>query len=168
MKVVVTSNTTKIAARYHRMARNLPGIVDNAIKSLVESDAIPLFENTVRTWTHKPTFAPMQTQRGWAVKVDPVLPFAYVDQGTKPHIIEARHAPLLRFKVPYRAKTKVNVIASYKGARGNQWVSKRRVQHPGTEARNFRDIIMRRIQARMANHVRDELNRASYGAGMGL
>lgn len=168
MKVVATSNTTKIAQRYRNMARRLPGLVDGAIKSLVQSDAVPLFENTVKTWTNKPTLTPTPTPRGWAVKVDPAFPYGWVDQGTPPHIIRARNAPMLRFQGPYHAKTRVNVIASYKGGRGRVWVSKRQVQHPGIEARNFRDIIMRRVQTRMAAHVRAELNRASYGAGTGV
>lgn len=168
MKIVVTSNTTKIAARYRRMARNMPGIVDRAIHDLVESDAIPLFENTTRTWNNIPTFEAVQTARGWAVAVDPVFPYGWVDQGTPAHQITAKNKPLLRFAGPYHAKTKVNVISSYQGGRGNVWVSKRTVQHPGIEARNFRDIIMRRVQSRAARAVRDALNQASYGAGQGI
>lgn len=168
MKIVVTSNTTKVAARYRRMARNLPGVVQQALGDLVRDEAVPQFQSTARTWTRQPKFEPVQTDRGWAVKVDPVLPWSYVDQGTRPHIITARNAPLLRFTGPYHAKTKVGVIASYKGGRGNVWVSKRRVKHPGIEARNFRDIIMRRMQQHAASRVRDALNQASYGAGVGL
>lgn len=150
------------------MARNLPGLVQRGLGELTREEALPLFQNTVKTWTHKPTFEPVQTARGWAVKVDPDLPWRYVDEGTKPHVIEARRVPLLRFTGPYHAKTKPNVIASYQGGRGKVWVSKRRVQHPGTAARNFRDIIMRRVQTRAAGKVRDVLNAASYGARAGL
>lgn len=168
MKVVVTSNSTKIAARYRRMARNMPGLVQRAVHDLVQGEAVPLFQNTTRTWTQQPTFEPTQTAMGWAVKVTPEYPYAWVNAGTRPHVIEAKHAILLRFTGPYHAKTKVNVIGSYKGGRGRVWVSKKRVNHPGTEARNFSDIIMRRIQTRAAGYVRDKLNEASYGAGLGL
>jgi hypothetical protein len=168
MKVVVTSNVTQVSARYRGMARKMPNIVDRAMRDLVELEAVPLFQNTVRTWKHKPTFAPIETPRGWSVKVAPALPWGYVDQGTPPHVITARRAMLLRFTGPYHAKTKVNVIASYQGGRGRVWVSKRSVQHPGIEARNFRDIIMRRMQARAANKVREALNQASYGMGTGI
>lgn len=168
MKVVITSNTTKIAQRYRNMARHMPGLVNQAVHDLVQTEAVPLFGKTTATWEHKPTFEAMQTARGWAVKVTPEYPYAWVNHGAKPHIIEAHHAKLLRFTGPYHAKTKVNVIGSYKGGRGKVWVSKRRVHHPGIEARNFSDIIMKRIQARMAGYVRDRLNQASYGAGQGL
>lgn len=168
MKVVITSNSTKIAQRYRNMARNMPGLVQQAVHDLVQTEAVLLYGETVATWTHKPTFEPVQTARGWAVKSDPKYPYAWVNAGTKPHIIEAHRAKLLRFTYPYRAKTKVNVISAYKGGRGNKWASKRRVNHPGVEARNFTDIIMKRIQKRAAEYVRDKLNQASYGAGQGL
>ncbi len=150
------------------MARNMPGLMHQAIHDLVQAEAIPQFGKTVATWDKRPTFEPTETSRGWAVKVNPVYPYAWVNEGTSPHIIEAKHALLLRFSGPYRAKTKVNVISSYKGGRGNKWTSKRRVKHPGNMPRNFSDIIMTRIQARAAGYVRDKLNQASYGAGQGL
>lgn len=168
MKIVVTSNTTKIAARYRAMARNHGGIVRQAIGDLVREEALPLFQATTRTWVHQPTFEAMTTDRGWAVKVDPVNPYGWVDRGTPPHIIEAKNAINLVFAGPYHAKTKPNVISSYQGGRGKIWTAKKRVNHPGTEARNFTDIIMRRIQARAANAVREALNQASYGSGAGL
>jgi hypothetical protein len=168
VKLVITSNSTKIAKRYRNMARNMPGLVQNAIGELVQTEAVPLFGKTTATWTHKPTFEAVPTERGWAVKATPEYPYAWVNRGTKPHIIQARRATLLRFTGPYHAKTKVNVIWSYKGGRGKVWVSKRRVKHPGIQARNFTDIIMRRVQARAAGYVRDKLNEASYGAGTGL
>lgn len=168
MKTVITSNTSKVSARFRNMARNLPGVVNNAIRDLVVDEALPQFEKTVETWKERPRFSEVKTARGWGVSVDPVLPWSYVDRGTRAHIIEARNAPLLRFTVPSKAKTRPNVIASYIGSRGNQWVSKKRVHHPGIEARNFRDIILKRVQAKAANRIRDELKRTSYGAGMGL
>jgi hypothetical protein len=168
VKIIVTSNTAKMAQRYRNMARNMPGIVNQALHDLVAQEAIPQFKATTATWTHKPAFTPQPTERGWMVAVNPAQPYTWVDAGTKPHIIKAKNVPLLRFAGPYHAKTKPNVIAAYKGGRGNVWVSKRMVHHPGTEARNFRDIIMRRMQARAANKVRAALNEASYGAGFGL
>lgn len=168
MKVVVTSNSSKIAKRYLNMARNMPGLVQQALGDLAREEGIPLFQNTVKTWTHQPTFTTVPTARGWAVNVDPVLPYRYVDEGTTPHLITPRNRPLLRFTGPYHAKTKPGVLASYKGGRGKVWVSSRKVKHPGTQPRNFRDIIMRRIQARAAGYVRDKLREASYGAGQGL
>ena len=159
MKIVVTSNTSKIAQRYRNMARNMPGIVDKAIHDLVAQEAIPLFQKTTDTWMHKPAFTPQQTARGWMVQVEPAFPYQWVNKGTR-----VRYATMSR---DWKSKTKPNVISSFRGAGRMLFVSRKR-PHPGIEARNFQDIIMRRIQARAANKVRQSLNEASYGAGMGL
>ena len=159
MKIVVTSNITKLAERYRRMARNLPGIVDRAMGDLVRDEAVPLFQNTTRTWVNRPSFEPVKTLRGWAVGIDPIYPWKYVDEGTR-----VRRAIMSR---DWKSKTKPNVITSYAG-RGRVVFISRKVNLPGIQARNFRDIIMRRIQARAARAVRDALNQASYGAGQGL
>lgn len=167
-KSIVTSNTSQVSARFKRMARNLPGVVDKSIHDLVEDEALPLFEKTTATWNDKPEFLVVKTARGYGVRVEPQYPWDYVNKGTRAHPIEARNVPLLRFTGPYHAKTKVNVISSYHGGRGRVWVSKRMVQHPGIEARNFSDIILKRVQARAANRVRKDLSDASYGAGTGI
>ncbi len=167
MKIVLQSNITKVAARYQRMSRNMPGIVDAAIQSLARDEGIPLFQNTTKTWQHKPTFETVKQPRGWAIKTSDQV-YNWVDQGTKPHIITAKNVPFLLFRYPYKSATVPNVISARAAARGNNWARKRSVHHPGTEARNFTDIIMRRLQQRAANRVRQALNDASYGAGVGL
>ena len=159
MKLVVTSNITKVSARYRRMASNLPGVVDNAIKALVTDEALPQFENTVTTWTNQPTFTPVPTPRGWAVQVAPEYPYGWVNRGTR-----IRYATMSK---DWKSKTKPNVIASYAGRGRLLFVSRKRPR-PGIQARNFSTIILTRIQARAANRVRDALNQASYGAGQGL
>lgn len=159
MKTVITSNITKVAARYRRMSRNLPGVVDNAIKALVTDEAVPQFETTVKTWQHQPTFTPTATARGWAVQVAPEYPYGWVNRGTR-----IRYATMSK---DWRSKTKPNVIASYAGRGRLLFVSRKRPR-PGIQARNFSTIILTRIQARAANRVRDALNQASYGAGQGL
>ncbi len=141
-----------------------------AVHDLVQTEAVPQFGKTVTTWTHKPTFTAQETPRGWGINVTPDFPWRWVDEGTrKGYKIPKTPRPYpLRWQGPYHAKTKINVIASYKGGRGRVWVSKWQVTHPGIEARNFRDIILKRIQTRAAGYVRDKLNQASYGAGQGL
>lgn len=159
MRVVIRSNITKVAARYRRMARNLPGVVDRAIKSLAETEAIPLFEATTATWVNQPTFTAQQTARGWAVKVDPAYPFGWVDRGTR-----VRRAVMSRDWV---SKTNPNIFASYAG-RGRVVFISRKIKRPGIVARNITDRATRRVQPMAANHVRAALNEASYGAGIGL
>lgn len=108
-----------------------------------------LYRKTVKTWAHRVTFRKVKTSNGRSVyTVDKV--YQYVDKGTKPHIIRAKRAPNLRFRVGgFKPKTKVNVINSYKGAPADgDFVSKRQVNHPGTEARNFSSIIEERMRKR--------------------
>lgn len=159
MKTVITSNITKVAARYRRMARNLPGVVDRAIQSLAQDEAVPQFEKTVATWTRQPTFTPVKTPRGWAVQVAPEYPYGWVNRGTR-----IRHALM---SADWKSKTKPNVISSYAG-RGRLLFVSRKITRPGIVARNFQQIILTRMQAHAANRVRDALNEASYGAGVGL
>lgn len=159
MKLVITSNITKVSARYKRMARNLPGVVDAALRELVEQEAIPLYKNTVATWTAQPQFQAVKTVRGYSVNVNPDEPWKWVNQGTR-----VRRAIMSR---DWRSKTKPNVISSFNGAGRVVFIS-RKITRPGIEARNFTNIISKRVQARAANKVREKLRETSYGAGMGL
>lgn len=165
-KLVITSNSSKISARYRRIAARMPNVITQTLQQLADG-AIPMFDQTVATWSNKPTFQTSFTQRGVTVNTDDPR-FGWVDRGTRPHVIEAKNAPLLRFQGPYHAKTKVNVISSYQGGRGKVWVAKKRVNHPGTEARNFSHIIFTRVQARAANTLRANLDEAIAGSGTGI
>lgn len=66
------------------------------------------------------------------------LHFLWTDKGTKPHIIEAKTAPMLRFQVGYSPRT-APVAQSHVGTgqASGAYVSKFRVNHPGTDARQF-------------------------------
>jgi hypothetical protein len=159
MKTQITSNIGKVSARYKKMARNLPGVIDKATRDLVVDEAIPLFQNTVRTWQRQPRFVTRKVYHGYGVEVDPDKPWDWINQGTR-----VRYATMSK---DWRSKTKPNVIASYNGAGRVLFVS-RKHPRPGIQARNFTDIIMKRVQARAANRMRAALNEASYGAGVGI
>lgn len=141
------------------MAKTMPNIVQQALRDLAQTEAIPLFQNTVRTWVHQPSFTPQPTARGWAIGIDPVKPYLYIDRGTR-----VRYALMSK---DWRSKTKPGVIASFRG-QGRMLFVSRKMPRPGIQARNFTDIIMRRMQARAANKVREALSQASYGTGVGL
>jgi len=159
MRIIIKSNITQIAARYRRMARNLPGVVERAMGEFTRQEAIPLFEKATGTWINQPTFEAQQTPRGWKVDVDPVFPFGWVDRGTR-----VRYATLSR---DWRSKSKPNVIAAYAG-RGRVLFISRKRPRPGIVARNFTTTITMRLQPKVARYVCDVLNQASYGAGQGL
>lgn len=124
------------------------------------------FEKTTATWSAKPSFE--ITSEPFARNVftsDRV--FRWVEQGTKPHLIEPRGAmsagenARLKFKVPFAPKTQKNVIGSYQGSRGHTVIKPMQVQHPGIQAREFSDTIAREwnSQHRLRDIIQAEINR---------
>lgn len=96
---------------------------------------------TIETWKHKPKFViekSGQYQRDIFTE-DEI--YGYVTGGTRPHEIRAKNAPRLAFQTGYSAKTRPNVIRSNVGGRSGPTVFAMSVHHPGTEARNFEDVI---------------------------
>ena len=83
--------------------------------------------------------------------------YGYVNNGTEPHIIRAKNAPFLVFRTGGTAKTSVGQLKSGKGSRGIDWVSKKEVRHPGTEARKFDEIIAKRFKDRWVKESTDAL-----------
>lgn len=163
----LTSNSPRLSVYFRRMARQLPGTLDEAVhQSAVEAQQ--LFEKTTQTWRHQPTFELSHEGTGrWGVRTDDPI-YRYVDRGTVPHIIRARNVAYLKFTVPFTSKTKPRYIASFQGSRGNQWVRKKQIHHPGIKAREFSTIIKQRAQAPTANRLRAALRQATYGPGAGL
>lgn len=159
MKTQITSNISKVSERFRRMSRNLHGVIDKATKALVEDEALPLFEKTTRTWKTETRFYVRKAYHGYGVEVSPQYPFDWVNKGTR-----VRRAIMSK---DWRSKTKPGVIASYGGSGRVVFIS-RKVSMPGIQARNFTDIIMRRVQARAVNKMRQALSDASYGAGVGI
>ncbi len=117
-----------------------------------------MYKRTVRTWSSpKPKF----TAKGSTTSPGPRggkasqkmefevstedERFIWTDLGTKRHVIRPkRTGGTLKFRVGGRPKTKVRTIGSGRGSQGRQWVSTKRVQHPGTKARQFTATIEKR------------------------
>ncbi len=121
------------------------------------AEAKALFEKTTRTWTHKPVFVLRRSAIGRTVSTRGDSPFAWVDEGTRAHVITAKRSPYLSFRTGGRPKTKPGFIASYLGSEGTGWVRAESVQHPGTKARGFSKEIQRRIQARFRHRFKQVL-----------
>lgn len=66
------------------------------------------------------------------------------DQGTRPHVIRAKNVPRLIFKTGYSAKTKPGFFGSFPGGSFGPTVSKFQVNHPGTQARRWSKLIVKR------------------------
>jgi hypothetical protein len=123
------------------------------------------YNQTVQTWRNKPSFevAVSLSGGGATVLVTPDGPnrqqFEYVDKGTRPHIIRPRRATVLRFKSTYRAKTSPGVIGSGPGGASGSDVYRQFVNHPGTEARRFSEIIEKRRRKRFQEAMVDAMQR---------
>jgi len=112
------------------------------------------FEKTVATWDGaKPTFkvAIGLTGQDAIVLVGPAgstegaQKWVWLNDGTRPHPIAAKNVPNLVFRhgSGFKAKTKVKVFGSGPGANTGALVKKKRVQHPGIEARDWTGEIAR-------------------------
>lgn len=139
--------------------------LEDALKA-TEKAMIKDFESTVSTWRHKPRFKRLSSSGGLALRGggrDVVLRvgvndkskhsdiYAYVNYGTRPHIISAVNANFLRWPTgQYVAKTVPNQLVSKKGSirgglggrgRTKQYNYARSVNHPGTQGRFFDQVI---------------------------
>ncbi len=98
------------------------------------------FDVTTQTWRKRPTFT-IEEQPGERIIATDNEIYGYVNDGTRPHVIRAKNAPSLVFGVPSSPKTAVRVVGSTAGSRGNTIVRVKQVNHPGTDAREFDQVI---------------------------
>lgn len=113
------------------------------------------FQKTVRTWKKQPDFIVSQRKilggYIYSCYTENEI-YMYVNNGTKPHIIRATRGvnfvTPLAFNYPYTAKTRPGVLKSFKGGKGSNFAQAIEVQHPGTKARKFDEIIQKRFKER--------------------
>lgn len=111
-------------------------------------------ERTTRNWKGvKPTFEALISLMGGGATllVGPVGPtkgvqkWTWLEEGTRPHVIRAKRAPFLRYRLGYNPSTRPGTLTS----RGSYYVGRhfRRskvVHHPGTQARGWAPLIQKR------------------------
>ena len=88
----------------------------------------------------------------------------FVDKGTSPHTIRATKAPYLKFRSGYQAKTaakpaRYNISGG--GVSTGEWKSKKVVQHPGSEGRNFEQTIASDYKKEFAKITNNAFRRAA-------
>lgn len=130
-------------------AQKMGNIIKNTLTAQAKAIKVD-FDVTTQTWDHRPVFTittPGRFQRLIATD-DPI--YAMLDKGTKAHTIRPKSARgILRFTTPFRAKTVPNAIRSNKGSKGNTQVVARVVNHPGTAARNWAQVIAKKWNAQI-------------------
>lgn len=123
------------------------------------------FESTVSTWHHKPEFRLKLEQSPSYLRVvvgTNAKVYEYVSKGTRPHTIRARRRSL-RFRSGYSSKTVPGRIPARGGGARGSYVFRPQVRHPGTEARNFPDLIVDARQPAFAPRIQAAINRWAAG-----
>jgi hypothetical protein len=106
-------------------------------------------EATTQTWEHRVKFVVRVVKRsgvlGITVSTKDVI-YAYVNYGTKAHVIRPKRAKVLRFQSGHTAKTRPGFIGSTPGGVSGGAVFAQEVHHPGSAPRGFDIAIARRRQ----------------------
>lgn len=141
--------------------------IEKELKTRVKDKALRLLNRTVRTWTHKPHFQAALIGRGseavslriWATGPNAQI-WNWVNLGTRPHIITIRNARSLRFMSGFRPKTRVRVLSSHRGGTFGSPVFRKRVRHPGTQAREFHIAVAFRLRDDFGRDIENAIRRA--------
>lgn len=158
-----TSNSPRLGKAFGSLIRNQPKVIDETVR-LLATDSLELFNKTTTTWSRRPTFTVVKSATArYGVKTDSKR-WNWVDRGTRLRTIRAKPGGVLLFKVPFRAKSKVGILRSFKGRRGNKWVAAKKVRHK-IRARNWTQTVVRRLQPQAANRLRRALKTARQDEG---
>jgi len=117
------------------------------------------FERTAATWSSAPGFDIATNGDFERVIGTDDANYARVDEGTRPHVIVA-HGKALAFGAGGAAKTRPRVIGSSGGSKGSGVVFTQRVNHPGTEGRQFADTIGEKWEPVLATKMEQRLGEA--------
>ena len=141
--------------------------VARQLEAQLERDAAGIqtdYESTVATWEHQVEFQARILSAG-GTRVAYVFTndeiYKFVDKGTAPHIIMAKHRmrPLV-FQTGYKAKTAPGTIGSRAGGPFGPTVRALVVHHPGTEARRFTETIQKKWEKDITRAMADVVKNA--------
>lgn len=133
-----------------------------AAKIAETEDVVKDFEKTWKTWRHKPRVTVRITKDGAETRVNDQV-WNWLDQGTKPHVIMPRRAKRLRFQLGFTPKTRVGSLSSGGGGSSGPTVFSRGVNHPGTKARGWSELIQEASEKRFPGRVQIEITKATGG-----
>lgn len=118
------------------------------------------FDVTTQTWNTSVNFSITSRPGERIVETDDRI-YSYVNNGTPAHIIVAKRAKRLAFRVGGRAKTRPGSISSRNGSKGKTQVWPKIVNHPGTEPRKFDEVISKKWDKRLKQSVRQAIKDAT-------
>lgn len=126
------------------------------------------YEATVATWDTDVKFKEQVSLKESAPSISITTDnevYRYVNEGTKPHIIEPVRAKRLRFQSGYNAKTTPGVLSSKNGGANGDTVFSMRVKHPGTKARKFDEAVNQKWEKQLRADLKDAMKRARQKSG---
>lgn len=126
------------------------------------------YRETVAGWKHEVKFETVialgKTKAEFLVGTDDAI-YRYVDEGTRPHIIRPVKAKALHFFGGGRAKTTPGILRSGAGSRGGSEVFSQGVQHPGTKARKFSELINKKQEKNFRDIMHEAMRNARKKSG---
>lgn len=136
-----------------------------AVREAIEREVVETqgdFEKTTASWRHDVDFTISAMPDGYEVSTDDDI-YGYVDSGTKAHDIAPKRGKRLRFRVGGTPKTQPGTLGSTSGSRGGTVVLARKVRHPGTKARKFAEMIVKKhekqLSVRLDRAISDTIDR---------
>lgn len=134
--------------------------IDAAINKTLERGK-ELFRRTVRTWNNPTVFYIVKANKGTGAVGTNEAIYEYVTRGTRPHLITPKRSKYLVFgQGTYRAVTTPGVLGSRRVGRGlvgqggvARPVFTKKVQHPGTKARGFEQLVAKQLQPVLERNV---------------
>ncbi len=137
----------------------LPGAVKTGMRQA--ADAVRQdYDLTTKGWEHPAEFAIEEQGDGSITVTTNDKVWKMVDEGTRPHIIVAKNGKALAFGAGGRPKTTPGRLTSGAGSKGGIVVIRPRVNHPGTEPRNFTALIMKRWRRGVQPFIRAAIEEA--------
>lgn len=132
------------------------------------------FEDTTRTWNHKPRFDPptgVPTVGVDEIKVETSTSdkiYTYVSEGTRSHPIFPVNAKALAFPGTFIPKTNPGIIGSGTGFEGGNMQLRKWVAHPGVEARKFDQEIKTRQEKNFIRIMQNAIKISRKASGHAL
>ena len=133
------------------------------------------FEETTKTWKHKPKF---EVQKSLRQAAGPILfvftqdeIYGYVDKGTRPHDIWAGYYTgksehkTLAFPSMSTPKTKPGSLKSGPGSKGEVDTFTPYVRHPGGKARGFTKLIAKQDMPKFKRAMETAMKKARAASG---
>ena len=160
--ILIECNADEVAAKFNKAAKEIPDDVLMPVGEKLGDEALKLYRSTTKTWSHSVVFEKIVNVQGSTVEVlvgtDDFI-YGIVNDGSRPHTITARNAPVLAFQANYAPKTTPGSLQSRRGGASGPMVFAKSVRHPGTQARKFTEKIKELVDKKAPSELKRQVGR---------